>query len=145
MVRRHNNATDDTNPGKDRSLIPALFAFLRRCPRDDDNNTPEKHLTLSILNNLSIPAENKRLIALEYSGAKILGRLLSKDPDCQMLVIIIVNLTFGDEDYPLVDPEDPLTRRMVARVVSFVDIWKKRGLPLDFRPLYGVNTGLCTI
>ena len=123
------------------SLVPSLVAFLKRCPQ----NSPVQHLTLLILNNLSIPTENKRLIALEHRGAKILGRLLSKDPECQMLVIIILNLSFGDERYPLVDPEDPITCRMVARVVSFLDIWKKKGLPLDFRRLYGVNTGLCTM
>jgi len=62
-----------------------------------------------------------------------------------MLLIIMVNLTFGDERYPLVDPEDPVTRRLIARVVSFLEVWKRKGLPMDFRPLYGVNTGLCTM
>ena len=84
-------------------------------------------------------------MALEYGGARILGKLLSDDPECQMLLIIMVNLTFGDERYPLVDPEDPVTRRLIARVVSFLEVWKRKGLPMDFRPLYGVNTGLCTM
>lgn len=123
------------------SLVPALLSFLKRCPK----KSPNKHLALQVLNNLSIPLKNKKCIALEYNGSKKLGQLLSKDPDCQMLVIIIVNLTFGDERYPLVDPEDPITRRMVARVVSFLDLWRAKGLPMDFTPLYGVNTGLCTM
>mmetsp|Transcript_3229 Transcript_3229/g.7141 ORF Transcript_3229/g.7141 Transcript_3229/m.7141 type:complete len:129 (+) Transcript_3229:104-490(+) len=122
-------------------LVPALLAFLKRCPR----NSSEQHVTLTILNNLYIPAENKRIIAFEYGAAKLLGKLLNENPDCQMLLIVIINLTFGDERYPLVDPEDPITRQMVSRVVKFMDLWKKKGLPLDFRPLYGINTGLCTI
>ena len=132
------NGNDD---GMSNTLIPTLLAFLQRCPR----NSPVQNLTLLILNNLSIPTENKRLVALEYGGAKILGKLLSDDPGCQMILIIMVNLTFGDERYPLVDPEDPVTRRLIARVVSFLEVWKRKGLPMDFRPLYGVNTGLCTI
>lgn len=123
------------------TLVPTILAFLQRCPR----NSPAQNLTLLILNNLSIPAENKRLVALEYGGARMLGKLLSDDPGCQMLLIIMINLTFGDERYPLVDPEDPVTRRLIARVVSFLEVWKRKGLPMDFRPLYGVNTGLCTI
>lgn len=133
-----NNNDDD---GGSNTLIPTLLAFLQRCPR----NSPVQNLTLLILNNLSIPTENKRLVALEYGGARILGKLLSNYPECQMLLIIMVNLTFGDERYPLVDPEDPVTRRLIARVVSFLEVWKRKGLPMDFRPLYGVNTGLCTM
>mmetsp|Transcript_3926 Transcript_3926/g.6447 ORF Transcript_3926/g.6447 Transcript_3926/m.6447 type:complete len:361 (-) Transcript_3926:153-1235(-) len=125
----------------DTSLVPTLLAYLERCLR----KSSQQHLALLILNNLSIPTGNKRLIAQEYSGIKILGKLLIEDPECQMLVIIMLNLAFGDEKCPLIDPEDPVTCRMVARVVNFLDIWKERGLPFDFRPLYGVNTGLCTI
>lgn len=141
MVRHAASASDidDDNKKNTTLLIPALLAFLRRCPR----NSSVQHLALLILNNLSIPTENKRLIALDYGGAKILGRLLNKDPGCQMLVIIIVNLAFGDESCPLVDPKDPITRRNLGRVVSFLEIWKEQGLPLDFRHLYGVKTGLC--
>jgi hypothetical protein len=149
MVRQSTATTTATNPtpsngnddGRSNTLIPTLLAFLQRCPR----NSPVQNLTLLILNNLSIPTENKRLVALEYGGARILGKLLSDDPGCQMILIIMVNLTFGDERYPLVDPEDPVTRRLIARVVSFLEVWKRKGLPMDFRPLYGVNTGLCTI
>lgn len=100
------------------TLVPTILAFLQRCPR----NSPAQNLTLLILNNLSIPAENKRLVALEYGGARMLGKLLSDDPGCQMLLIIMINLTFGDERYPLVDPEDPVTRRLIARVVSFLEV-----------------------
>jgi hypothetical protein len=140
-------ATTRSTPSKDNesdannTLVPTLLAFLQRCPR----NSPVQNLTLLILNNLSIPTENKRLVALEYGGARILGKLLRDDPGCQMLLIVMVNLTFGDERYPLVDPEDPVTRRLIARVVSFLEVWKRKGLPMDFRPLYGVNIGLCTI
>ena len=49
-----------------------------------------------MLNNLSIPAANKRTIAVKHGGAAVLGRLLCEDPGCHLLVIILVNLTFGD-------------------------------------------------
>mmetsp|Transcript_41622 Transcript_41622/g.88689 ORF Transcript_41622/g.88689 Transcript_41622/m.88689 type:complete len:1018 (+) Transcript_41622:150-3203(+) len=75
------------------SLVPALLSFLKRCPRDSS----EQYLTLLVINNLSIPTQNKRLIGLEFGGAKTLGRLLCEDPGCHLLVIIIVNLTFGDD------------------------------------------------
>eukprot|EP00571_Detonula_confervacea_P000523 CAMPEP_0172316808 /NCGR_PEP_ID=MMETSP1058-20130122/29570_1 /TAXON_ID=83371 /ORGANISM="Detonula confervacea, Strain CCMP 353" /LENGTH=366 /DNA_ID=CAMNT_0013031217 /DNA_START=75 /DNA_END=1172 /DNA_ORIENTATION=- len=118
---RYVSAPDDNEENKNNNttLIPVLLAFLQRCP----SNSSIQHLTLLVLNNLSIPTDNKRLIALEYGGAKMLGRLLSKDQECPMLVIIIVNLAFGDERYPLVDPEDPITRRILNRVVCFLDLW----------------------
>mmetsp|Transcript_2329 Transcript_2329/g.5088 ORF Transcript_2329/g.5088 Transcript_2329/m.5088 type:complete len:1009 (-) Transcript_2329:214-3240(-) len=84
--------SDDNNESSP-SLVPALLSFLKRCPRDSS----EQYLTLLVLNNLSIPTQNKRLIGLEFGGAKTLGRLLCEDPGCHLLVIIIVNLTFGDE------------------------------------------------
>ena len=40
--------------------------------------------------------QNKRAIALQHGGAKTLSRMLCEDPGCHLLVIIIVNLTFGD-------------------------------------------------
>lgn len=92
MVKPH----DSNNSGGNKeviSLIPALLSFLQRCPRDSS----EQYLTLLVLNNLSIPIENKRIIALQYSGISILSKLLCHDPGCHLLVIIIVNLTFGDE------------------------------------------------
>lgn len=76
-----------------KSLAPALLSFLKRCPRDSS----EQYLALLVLNNLSIPVQNKRPIALEHGGMRTLGRLLCEDPGCHLLVIIIVNLTFGDE------------------------------------------------
>lgn len=82
-----------TDKDKEASLIPALLNFLQRCPRDSS----EQYLTLLVLNNLSIPNENKRTIALQYDGVATLGKLLCEDPGCHLLVIIIVNLTFGDE------------------------------------------------
>ena len=89
----NNNSTNTTTPQASfTSLIPALLSFLQRCPQ----NSSEQYLTLLVLNNLSIPMQNKRSIALQYDGASILARLLCEDPGCHVLVIIIVNLTFGD-------------------------------------------------
>lgn len=75
-------------------LIPTLLTFLQRCPRDSS----EQYLSLLVLNNLSIPMENKRLVALECGTAHVLGKLLVEDVGCHLLVIIIVNLTFCDVD-----------------------------------------------
>ncbi|EJK64787.1 hypothetical protein THAOC_14445, partial [Thalassiosira oceanica] len=83
--------------GGTRALVPALLSFLGRCPRDSS----EQYLTLLVLNNLSIPAANKRAIAIGHGGAASLGRLLCRDPGCHLLVIILVNLTFGDRSLNL--------------------------------------------
>ena len=77
-----------------RELLPVLLQFLQRC----DSGSQEQYLVLLVLNNLSIPAENKRLIALEFGGVHLLARLLCEDPSCHLLVIILVNLTFAESD-----------------------------------------------
>ncbi|KAL3782778.1 hypothetical protein HJC23_003099 [Cyclotella cryptica] len=71
-------------------LINALLDFLNRCERD----TSEQYLAMLVLNNVSIPHENKRRIAIDCGGVKALARLLCQDPGCHLLVIILVNLTF---------------------------------------------------
>lgn len=73
-------------------LVPTLLTFLQRCPKDSS----EQYLTLLVLNNLSIPMENKRLVGLECGAANVLGRMLLEDVGCHLLVIVIVNLTFCD-------------------------------------------------
>ena len=78
----------------DGKLIPVLLEFLGRC----DKGSSEQYLALLVLNNLCMPANNKRLIALEHNGAKILSRLLCEDPSCYLIAIILVNLTFVDPD-----------------------------------------------
>jgi hypothetical protein len=85
MVQWKSQNEDDPS-----SLVPALLDFLSRCKRD----TSEQYLAMLVLNNISIPHENKRCIALDYGGVKTLGRLLCQDPGCHLLVIILVNLTF---------------------------------------------------
>lgn len=78
----------------DGDLIPALLTFLRRCDRERS----EQYMALLILNNLSIPDENKRAIAIDFDGAKILCRLLVEDPSCHLVAIVLVNLTFADPE-----------------------------------------------
>mmetsp|Transcript_33082 Transcript_33082/g.76238 ORF Transcript_33082/g.76238 Transcript_33082/m.76238 type:complete len:287 (+) Transcript_33082:475-1335(+) len=73
-------------------LVPALLSFLRHC----GCGSPNQYLALLLLNNLSIPAENKRVIAIEYRATHILGRLLCADPSCHFIAIILVNLTSAD-------------------------------------------------
>jgi len=76
------------------TLIPVLLDFLRRCEAESN----EQYLTLLVLNNLSIPPENKRLIALEYDAARSLCRLLCEDPSCHLIAIVLVNLTFAESE-----------------------------------------------
>ena len=76
------------------ALIPTLLTFLRRCPKDSS----EQYLALLVLNNLSIPVENKCLVGVECGAANVLGRMLLEDVGCHLLVIVVVNLTFCDVD-----------------------------------------------
>lgn len=99
--KNHNKSTANdknnntiTNKKAAGPLIPTLLTFLQRCPRDSS----EQYLSLLVLNNLSIPMENKCLVALECGAANVLGRMLMEDVGCHLLVIIIVNLTFCDVD-----------------------------------------------
>lgn len=88
------------------AVIPTLLDFLSRSAR----NSSEQYLALLVLNNVSIPAENKRLIAIEANGAHILARLLCDDVSCHLMAIILVNLTFADADLrrELVSPAAPI-------------------------------------
>lgn len=94
MVHWKPNMKDDSDESSPMSLVPALLDFLKRCKRD----TSEQYLTMLVLNNVSIPHENKRCIALDCDGVKILSRLLCQDPGCHLLVIILVNLTFCEAE-----------------------------------------------
>jgi len=62
-----------------------------------------------VLNNVSIPVENKKMIAVDCGGAHILSRLLCEDPSCHLMAIILVNLTFADAELrrDLVSPASP--------------------------------------
>lgn len=85
-------AVDDDQSKGVGALVPTLLGFLQRCPKDSS----EQYLTLLVLNNLSIPMENKRLVGLECGAVNVLGRMLLEDVGCHLLVIVIVNLTFCD-------------------------------------------------
>lgn len=76
----------------DGQLVPVLLEFLRRCKR----TSSEQYLALLVLNNVSIPSENKRIIAIDCGGVHVLSRLLCEDPSCHLMAIILVNLSFGD-------------------------------------------------
>ncbi len=76
----------------DGQLIPVLLQFLLRC----EPSSSEQYLVLLILNNISIPKENKRLVAIEHKGAFILSRLLCQHPNIPLICIILVNLSFCD-------------------------------------------------
>jgi hypothetical protein len=79
---------------EDGKLVPVLLSFLERC----DRGSSELCLALLVLNNISVPAENKRLIALKHNGAKVLCQLLCEDPSCHLVAIVLVNLTFTDAE-----------------------------------------------
>ena len=73
-------------------LVPVLLQFLSRCRP----TSSEQVLALLVLNNVSIPSENKRLVAIQYKGGKVLSRMLCQDPSCSLICIILVNLSFSD-------------------------------------------------
>lgn len=73
-------------------LVPVLLQFLQRC----EPSSSEQYLALLVLNNISIPKENKRLVAIDHRGAYILSRLLCLYPDIPLICIILVNLSFCD-------------------------------------------------
>jgi hypothetical protein len=76
-------------------LVPALLHFLhRRC----DPGSQEQYLALLVLNNLSVPPVNKRVIGLDCGGAYLLCRMLCLDPSCHLVAIILVNLTFCESE-----------------------------------------------
>lgn len=88
---------------QDGKLVPALFAFCERCreePEQQQENgvvqQPQLYLALLVLNNISIPMENKRKIALDYHGAAFLSKFLCDEPSCHLVAIVLVNLTFAD-------------------------------------------------
>ena len=83
----------------DGQLLPTLFQFLQRC----EPSSSEQYLVLLVLNNVSIPNENKRLVAIgmdnkrsHHSGAVVLGRLWCEYPNISLIGIIMVNLSFCD-------------------------------------------------
>jgi len=73
-------------------LVPVLLEFLSRC----EPSSSEQYLALLVLNNLCIPKENKRLVAIDHKGAFVLSRLLCQYPNIPLICIILVNLTFCD-------------------------------------------------
>jgi hypothetical protein len=73
-------------------LAPVLLGFLERCCK----GSREQYLALLVVNNVSIPTENKRLIAIDHGGARLLGRLICDNPSYILVAIVLVNLTFAD-------------------------------------------------
>ncbi|OEU12141.1 hypothetical protein FRACYDRAFT_244402 [Fragilariopsis cylindrus CCMP1102] len=87
----------DNNDGNDneryrygQQLVLTLLKYIKRCtPQSNEHN-----LALIVLNNLSIPPENKKTIALDCNGIEILSKLLCEDPSCHLIAIVLVNLTY---------------------------------------------------
>lgn len=92
--------------GNEGRLVTALLHFLEKC----EHESSEHYLTLLVLNNISIPAVNKKPIAIDHGGARILARLLCDDPSCYLVAIVLVNLTFCDAELrsQLVAPESDI-------------------------------------
>jgi hypothetical protein len=51
------NRSEMVHSSRNVNLVPTLLSFLQRCER----GSSEKYLTLLVLNNISIPSENKRV------------------------------------------------------------------------------------
>ena len=65
------NASDSTNriemvTSADGELVPVLLDFLERC----EQGSSEQYLTLLVLNNISIPSENKRVSVIVGTAMK---------------------------------------------------------------------------
>uniref|UniRef100_A0A7S4NC32 Uncharacterized protein n=1 Tax=Odontella aurita TaxID=265563 RepID=A0A7S4NC32_9STRA len=95
-------------------LIPTLLEFLDWCGR----GSSEQYLCLLVLNNVSIPKENKRLIAIHHGGARALSQHLVTDPSCHLLAIILVNLSFADAELRR-DLADPNTGTHIVDALSY--------------------------
>jgi hypothetical protein len=102
---------------REQSFLPSLLYFLVRCFNEEKAPSPLSssvgnsgdtrkalktvlhpatlYLALLVLNNICIPAENKRYVAILCHGSLILCHLLCFDPSCRMVAIVLVNLTFG--------------------------------------------------
>jgi hypothetical protein len=55
------NRSEMVHSSANTKLVPTLLSFLQRCER----GSSEKYLTLLVLNNISIPSENKRVRVLQ--------------------------------------------------------------------------------
>lgn len=58
-------------------LVPVLLAFLQRCAR----GSSEQYLALLVLNNVSIPSENKRVSYRTHLQTNLLFLVYIKNPD----------------------------------------------------------------
>lgn len=76
----------------DSQLVPTLLDFLHRC----EPSSSEQYMALLVLNNVSVPKENKKLVGLDHDGLFVLTRLLCRYPDIPFISIILVNLSFCD-------------------------------------------------
>jgi hypothetical protein len=113
-------------------LAPVLLGFLERCCK----GSSEQKLTLLVLNNVSIPTENKRLIAIDHGGARLLGRLLCDNPSHNLVAIVLVNLTFADAEVrrelvsPATDAQLVETLAFALRVASLTQEEYELRVPL---------------
>lgn len=84
------------------TVVPCLLRYLERCLEETaktvsrQQQQPQLILALMILNNISIPVQNKRTIAIECRGVDVLSKLICKEPSYGLLSIILVNLTFSN-------------------------------------------------
>jgi hypothetical protein len=113
-------------------LAPVLLRFLERCCK----GSSEQYLTLLVLNNVSIPTANKRLIAIDHGGARLLGRLLCDNPSYNLVAIVLVNLTFADAELrrelvsPAADVQLVETLAFALRVASLTQEEYELRVPL---------------
>ena len=63
------------------------------CP-DELDQQAQLYLALLLVNNLSIPPANKRIIAIK--GTPFLSRILTDDPSCHLAAVLLANWTVQD-------------------------------------------------
>jgi hypothetical protein len=95
-----NMSADSSNRQEDNTNSPKKSTAAATTTTKPSNrsitSSADQYLSLLVLNNLCTAPENKRIIALDHNGAKIISSLLVDDPSCHLLAIILVNLTFSD-------------------------------------------------
>eukprot|EP00526_Cylindrotheca_closterium_P004682 CAMPEP_0113628566 /NCGR_PEP_ID=MMETSP0017_2-20120614/14803_1 /TAXON_ID=2856 /ORGANISM="Cylindrotheca closterium" /LENGTH=787 /DNA_ID=CAMNT_0000538879 /DNA_START=103 /DNA_END=2462 /DNA_ORIENTATION=- /assembly_acc=CAM_ASM_000147 len=76
-------------------IVTALLNILCSSSPQKSN---EKYMALLVLNNISIPAENKQAVAITHDAVRVLSKLLCDDPSCHLIAIILVNLSFAEPE-----------------------------------------------
>lgn len=107
-LSEHDSSTENRiRMARDQALVPLLLEVLQgymSTPTtkqgSKDQQSPQQAsqsftLALLVLNNLCIPMQTKRLLAIEYQVVETMCQLLLHDVSCHLIAILLVNLTLS--------------------------------------------------